>query len=212
MAAHDPDTGEPLTDDAIADQLVVFLIAGHDTTATTLAYSLWQLGRHPHMQDEVRREARACGSGTLTPENIGDLGYTMQVLHESLRLCPPGAIIARTAVDDVWIDGYLVAAGTVVIVSIYAIHRDPDLWDRPLRFDPDRFQHAAMKGLDRWQYLPFGGGRRSCIGDHFAMLEATLALATIIRDTEILSHRDDFPMAVPFTTVAAEPVMATVHR
>ena len=87
----------------------------------------------------------------------------------------------------------------------------PKLWDDPLRFDPDRFLPERSQGRSRWQYLPFGGGPRSCIGDHFAMLEATLALATIIRAARIESLGDDFPLATPFTVVAAAPIDARVH-
>jgi cytochrome P450 len=96
----------------------------------------------------------------------------------------------------------------MLIVGIYAMHRDPTLWDSPLAFEPDRFGRKNSRGRDRWQYLPFGAGPRSCIGDHFAMIEATLALATIIRRTEIDSVSEEFPMIVPFTTVAAEPILA----
>ena len=99
----------------------------------------------------------------------------------------------------------------MLAVGIYALHRDPALWDHPLVFDPDRFSPENSAGRDRWQYLPFGAGPRSCIGDHFAMLEATLALATIIRRTEIQSIDADFPIIVPFTTVAAAPIRAQVN-
>jgi cytochrome P450 len=97
------------------------------------------------------------------------------------------------------------------MVGIYAMRRDPALWEHPVVFDPDRFSPQNSKGRDRWQFLPFGGGPRSCIGDHFAMLEATLALATIIRRVEIRSLDYDFPLAVPFTMVAAGPIQARVH-
>lgn len=115
------------------------------------------------------------------------------------------------AAADIEVDGHRVEAGTMVAVGIYALHRDPALWDNPLVFDPDRFSPENSKGRDRWQYLPFGGGPRSCIGDHFAMLEATLGLATIIRLAEIRSLDNDFPLAVPFTTVAAAPIRARVQ-
>ena len=111
---------------------------------------------------------------------------------------------------DIDVDGYRVEAGTFLVVGIYALHRDPTRWHRPLAFDPDRFSAQNSSGRDRWQYLPFGAGPRSCIGDHFAMLEATLTLATIIRRTEIHSIDRDFPMIVPFTTVAAKPISARV--
>jgi cytochrome P450 len=109
------------------------------------------------------------------------------------------------------IDGYRVEAGTMVAVGTYAIHRDPALWDDPLVFDPDRFNPQNSKGRDRWQFIPFGGGPRSCIGDHFAMLEATLALTTIVRRTEILSLDGAFPLAVPFTMVAGAPIRALIR-
>jgi cytochrome P450 len=162
------------------------------------------------MQEQVRAEAIAIGERELTPDDVPALGYTVQVLHEALRLCPPGAATGRMAMKDIEVDGYRVEAGTMLIVGIYALHRDPALWDHPLTFDPDRFSPHNSNGRDRWQYLPFGAGPRSCIGDHFAMLEATLALATIIRHTEICSIDADFPMIVPFTTVAAAPIRARV--
>jgi cytochrome P450 len=112
---------------------------------------------------------------------------------------------------DIAVDGFRLEAGTLAVVGIYAMHRDPELWDDPLVFDPDRFSKERSAGRSRWQYLPFGGVRRSCVGDHFAMLEATLALATIVRQVEIRSLDDDFPVATPFTLVAAAPIRAQVQ-
>jgi cytochrome P450 len=213
IAATDPETGRGLCDDEICNELIVFLGAGHDTTATTLAYALWALGRHPEMQQRVAAEVAELGDRDLTPEDVPRLGYAVAVLHESLRLCPPGAAVGRTAVQDIAVDGYRIPRHTTLIAGVYAVHRDPQLWDDPLTFDPDRFATPNSKTRDRWQYLPFGAGPRSCIGDHFAMLEATLALATIIRQIDIRSLRGDFPLAVPFTTVAAEAIPARVlHR
>ncbi|KWX23476.1 cytochrome P450 [Mycolicibacterium wolinskyi] len=210
IAASDPATGKCLSDSEIRDELIVFMLAGHDTTATMLTYALWALGHHPDVQAKVRAEAVRIGDRAPTPEDLPDLGYTVQVLHEALRLCPPGAATPRIAMRDIEVDGYRVEAGTMLVVGIYALHRDPGLWDHPRAFDPDRFSPENAEGRDRWQYLPFGAGPRSCIGDHFAMLEGTLALATVIRRTEIQSIDPDFPMIVPFTTVAAEPIRAKV--
>ena len=167
-------------------------------------------GPPPRHAGQGRAEVTGIGDRELTPEDVPGLGYTIQVLHEALRLCPPAAATGRMAMQDIEVDGYRVEAGTMLVVGIYALHRDPALWDHPLVFDPDRFSPQNSKGRDRWQYLPFGAGPRSCIGDHFAMLEATLALATIIRRTEIQSIDPEFPMIVPFTTVAAAPIRARV--
>jgi cytochrome P450 len=210
IAATDPSIGVPLTDDDICNELIVFMLAGHDTTATTLSYALWALGHHPDMQDRIRVETAAIGDRELTPDDVHRLTYTVRVLHEALRLCPPGPSIPRMITHDIEVDGHLVKAGTACAVGVYAMHRDPAIWDHPLQFNPDRFTPESTKARDRWQYIPFGAGPRSCIGDHFAMLEATLGLATIIRRTEICSLSDEFPLALPFTMVAAAPILAKV--
>jgi cytochrome P450 len=209
---RDPDTDEPLTDQDIRDELIAFLVAGHDTTATTLAYSLWQLGHHPDLQERVATEVRAIGDRSLTVADVPRLAYTVQVIHETLRLCPPAAAVGRLTMRDVIIDGRRVSAGTNVIIGIYALHRDPDLWEQPTRFDPDRFSPDRSAGRDRWQYIPFGAGPRSCIGDHFAMLEATIGLASIISLASVESLEPDFPLAVPFTMTAGAPIPARITR
>jgi cytochrome P450 len=212
LAATDPETGRGLTDDEIADELIVFLFAGHDTTATTLTYAMWELGRHPDIQARVAREVAALPDRTLEPDDVAQLSYTVQVLKESLRLCPPGPTGTRMATRDVAVGGYRVPAGTMLIVARLAVQRDPTLWSDPLSFDPDRFGPEQSRDRNRWQYIPFGGGPRSCIGDHFAMLEATLGLATFIRRAEIVSLGPDFPLAVPFTMVADGPIPARIRR
>jgi cytochrome P450 len=147
----------------------------------------------------------------LTVDDIPRLNYTVQVLRESLRLCPPAPTGTRMARRDIEVGGFRVRAGTMLVFGRMAVQRDPTLWDAPLKFDPDRFSSDNMKKLDRWQYIPFGGGPRSCIGDHFAMLETTLALATVIRRTEIESLEEEFPLAVHFTMVAGGPIRARVQ-
>jgi cytochrome P450 len=211
IAATDPVTGRALSDDDICNDLLIFMLAGHDTTATALTYALWALGHHREIQDRVAAEAADIGDRELTPEDVPRLGYTVQVLREALRLQPPAAGVARLAMRDIPVGGYRVEAGTIMAVGIYALHRDPALWDRPLVFDPDRFGPEAGKSRDRWQFVPFIAGPRSCIGEHFAMLETTLAMATIVRSLEIRSVDHDFPVALPFTTVADGPIRASVR-
>jgi cytochrome P450 len=211
IAAEDPVTGESLSDEEICEELIIFLFAGHDTIATTLAYALWALGRHPEYQDRVAAEVAELPRGPLTVDDISRLSYTVQVLRESLRLCPPAPTGTRLACRDIEVGGYRVPKGTMLVVGRMAVQRDPGLWDDPLKFDPDRFSPDNMKKLDRWQYIPFGGGPRSCIGDHFAMLETTLALATVIRRAEIDSVEEEFPLAVHFTMIAGGPIPARVR-
>lgn len=202
MDAHDPDTGTTLSDNDICDELVMFMFGGHDTISTTLTYTLWQLGQHPHIQQRVAEESRAIADRPLTAEDRSQLGYTTQVIHETLRLCPPAPALPRMVHHDIEVDGYRVKAGTFALVSLNALHRDPQLWETPLVFDPDRFSPERLTSIDRRQYLPFSAGPHSCMGDHFAMLEATLALATIIRDITITSTRTDFPTRMTLLKVA----------
>ena len=208
IAAVDPVTGDTLSDVDICNDLLIFMLAGHDTTATALTYALWALGHHGAVQDRVAAEVAEIGDREVTPDDVPRLEYTRQVLNETLRLCPPAAGVGRLALRDIAVDGYRVEAGSIVAVGIHAVHRDPALWDDPLVFDPDRFGPDACAKRQRWQFVPFAGGPRSCIGEHFAMLETTLALATIIRGVEIRSLDDDFPVEVPFTTVAKGPIRA----
>lgn len=209
LDATDPETGSTLTMDDIVDELMVFLVAGHDTTATSLTAALWFLGHHPAIQDEVAVEARAL-STPITMADLHQLPRVAQVLQEAMRLFPPAAALARRAEQDTTIDGWRIPKGTDVLVSIWAIHRDPAIWSQPTRFDPDRFLPELVKGRDRWAYLPFGGGPRSCIGDHFAMAEATIALATLLRRITIESVGSEFPITVPFTLTAKGPIPALV--
>jgi cytochrome P450 len=212
LAASDPQTGLPISDDDISNDLLIFMLAGHDTTATALTYSLWVLGHHPDIQDRVAAEASAIGDRELTPDDVPALGYTVQVLHEALRLCPPAAGVARLATRDIAVNGYRVEAGSLVAVGLYALHHDPDLWPNPMEFDPDRFSPQNVKARGRWQFLPFLGGGRPCIGEHFARLETTLALATTVRAMTVRSLDRDFDCEVPFTTVAKGPIRARVER
>jgi cytochrome P450 len=208
----DPVTGRPLTDRAISDELFVFIIAGHDTSSTTIAYSLWALGRNPVMQNKVAAEVAAIGDRTLTVDDVARLPYTVQVVHEALRQCPPASAVVRFTTRDAVADGYRIPAGTNILVGIHALHHDPAWWPDPADFDPDRFTSERSSGRDRWSYLPFGGGPRACIGQHFAMLEAVLGVASMVRSVEIVSANPDFPLAIPFTTTAAGPIPARVRR
>lgn len=211
LAAADPQTGQALADDDLAWELVTFIVAGHDTTATTLAYALWELGRHRDVQAAVAQEVAALGERPLRPADVDSLPLTVRVLHEAMRLCPPAPAIARQAREDVEIDGHRVPRGWNVVLNLYALHRDPAAWERPTQFDPERFTPERAAARSRWQYLPFGGGQRACIGDHFAMLEATIALATLVRDLE-LESLGGFDIEVGVTTHSASPVPVRVRR
>ena len=201
LRARDPDAlGADALDDAeIRDQVLIFLLAGHETTATALTFTLHLLGRHPDVQQRVRIEVeQVFGADDQGPtvERIAALAYTTQVIKEAMRLYPSAYGIGRRIPEGDLIDGYHLPPGADVLVSPWVTHRDPRVWEQPERFNPDRFTPEKEKQRHRYAYLPFGGGPRACIGQYFSMLEATLATASIIRAFGLHAP----PGPVPLTT------------
>src|SRR5262249_38836986 len=125
IAATDPETGQSLSDDEIRDEMIIFLFAGHDTTATTLTYALWSLGRHSDLQEQVLAEVAELGNRQLPPDDVPRRGFTVQVLQEALRLCPPGPTGTRMTTRDVEVAGFRVEAGTMLAVGRMSVQRDP---------------------------------------------------------------------------------------
>lgn len=183
LAARHPDTGEPMPPALVIDNLATLLEAGHETTAKALTWTLYLLARAPEWQDAVRAEARAelPASGPPSSQEIARLAITERVLKEAMRLYPPAPIMARTLTRPIELGGRVIPKGAQVVVPIFAIHRHQSLWRDPGRFDPDRFLPEAEKDRPRTQFMPFGAGPRICIGQAFAMLEAKVLLATLVR-------------------------------
>ena len=184
LGAADPETGRRMTDGEIRDNLMTFIIAGSDTSALTLTWSLYLLDRMPGMAARLRREADEAFAGAPDPRHvIGQLGYTRQFLDEVLRLFPPAPLLIRRANRDDDICGTRVRRGDMILAPIYALHRNPAVWDDPHRFDPNRFAPGAAQV--RYSYLPFGAGARACIGRGFALAEAQITLATLVRHFDV---------------------------
>jgi cytochrome P450 len=213
LAARDGE--ERLSDTEVRDQVLTFLIAGHETTATALTFALHLLGRHPGLQDDVRREARAAaGGGRLAAAALADLPLTGAVLREAMRLYPSVPIVPRLVAEEDEVLGHRLRAGSTVLVSPWTIHRHPDFWERPLEFDPARFAPGTEAGRHRYAWMPFGGGPRACIGQHFALVEAQLALAVILREHAVTSlvPTDRVPVDTLVTLHPTVPVLARVQR
>ncbi|MBM7069782.1 cytochrome P450 [Actibacterium sp. 188UL27-1] len=163
----------------IRDNLLAFIVAGHETTALTLAWSLYLCGGHPDIQERARSEAQWVLKGqTATAADVARLPYIRQIIDETLRLYPPAAFLSRMALEPDQILGSQVLHGDTLTIPVYAVHRHRALWDHPDRFDPDRF--ADPKSIPRYTYLPFGDGPRICIGARFAVQEAVIILATLL--------------------------------
>jgi cytochrome P450 len=139
------------------------------------------------------------------------LPYTVSVFQESLRLGGPTPGIVRIAREGMEVDGYRVQRGSLLMVGVYALHRDSSLRENPTEFDPDRFSAERSRGRDRWQFVPFGAGPRSCIGEQFAVTAATLELASVVRHWDLTSIKPDYPVSAPLTIVPAGPVPAVVR-
>ena len=190
MAATDGD--ESMTDLQLRDEVMTLILAGHETTANALAWTLLLLARHPEVVERLRAEVDTVLGGRLPAlADVGALAYTEQVIKESMRIYPPVWMIERQAIADDALGEYRIPAETLVGISPWTLHRDPAVYPEPERFDPDRFAPEAAAGRNRYSYLPFGGGQRTCIGNAFAMMEAKIILATLIDrfDFQLFSKR-----------------------
>ena len=209
MAARDSD-GHALSDPEIRDEISTFLVAGHETTAVALTWSLALLSAYPQARQRLEDEVNAVlGNGPADPEK---LPWTTAVISEAMRLYPPAWTIERTAVDHDDVCGTPVPAGSMVAVLPYLIHRNPDVWPNPAGFDPDRFLPGAPQ-RHRYAWIPFGGGKRGCIGAGFARLEAVLVLARLCRHFRLDLTGPGLPQPRGFVTLRpAAPVRMRLTR
>ncbi|GLW67976.1 cytochrome P450 [Kitasatospora phosalacinea] len=200
--------GEQLDATELREQVLIFLLAGHETTATSLTFALHLLGKHPEQQALAHREvADLLADGRRpTAADYAELPYLTRVLKEAMRLYPAAPAIGRRAVADTVIGGVPVPAGADVLVAPYVTHRHPDHWEDPERFDPDRFTPEREAARHRYAWFPFGGGPRACIGQHFSMLESVLALAALLRAFEVTAVDTDVPLGQGITLELGGPV------
>jgi cytochrome P450 len=180
LAARDQDTGEGMTDREVRDQVITLMLAGYETTANALCWTWYLLSQNPRPMRVLRDEVRSVlGGRTPTVADLQRLPYNRMVLDESMRLYPPAWILGRRAVAEDKLGEHVIPAGSVVAMSPYAMHRNPDLWDEPEEFRPERFTREQSVARTPFAYFPFGGGPRLCIGHNFALLEAQLITATV---------------------------------
>jgi cytochrome P450 len=181
IRARDED-GTSMTDAQVRDEAVTLFLAGHETTALALTYSLYLLATHPQCQDRVAAElAEVLGGRTPGLADLEGLKYTDAVVLEAMRLYPPAWVMARQALTEVEIGGFRFGKGAEFVMSPWVLHRDPRNFDAPAAFQPERWQGDLAQRLPRFAYFPFGGGPRVCIGNRFAMMEAKLVLATALQ-------------------------------
>lgn len=211
LAARD-DEGRQLDRRLIRDELMTFLVAGHETTASALAWALYELARHPDARAAVEAEADAIGvADGVGLAQVGELARARASLEEALRLYPPAWSIVRDAVVDDTINGYDIPAGTVLITCPFVTQRDPAYWESPDEYRPERFLSEDAAQRPAFAYFPFGGGSRRCIGERFALTQATMMVSRVSEAVR-LALEDPTPIApLPAVTLRpARPILARV--
>ena len=202
MRARDPETGQAMNDEQLVDNLLTFYLAGHETTAKALTWTLYLLARAPRWTEALKDEiARVTGGAAVAHEHVDKLLLVQQVLKESMRIYPPVPVMTRQAVAHTRLGPHEIKAGTSIVLSIYAIHRHRRRWDDPDAFDPTRFAPENEAKIPRYQYMPFGAGPRICIGMAFAMIEATAMLATMLRHARFAPVEGHEPLPVARVTL-----------
>ena len=197
LGGADPATGRKMTTAELRDNLLTFIVAGHETTALTLAWALYLCAFDPIVQDQARAEAQSVLQGrAATAADVPALPLIRRIVDETLRMYPPAAFLSRTARAADTLCGREIRPGDTVVLPIYALHRHHLLWDNPDAFAPARF--ADPKSIDRFAYLPFGDGPRICIGASFALQEAVIILATLLARHKFtrIAGKDPVPVMI----------------
>lgn len=181
--------GSPMPDGQLLDEVLILFTAGHETTANALSFTLFLLAKNPSIQDQVYGEVSKVDfedSNIDLLQGVMQLQFVKQCIEEALRLYPPAYVIDRVATEDDTFEDILLPKGTMVLMSIYELHRYSNFWERPLEFDPGRFKEADKKDYGDY-YYPFGAGPRICVGNNFAMYEMIIAIAEIVKKYSISS-------------------------
>jgi cytochrome P450 len=201
LEGEDPETGRSMSTAELRDNLLTFIVAGHETTALTLAWAFYLCAFDQDVQDKARAEAQSVLQGrTATAADLPNLPYCRMIIDEALRLYPPAALVSRTAQAPDTLAGREVKKGDTVMIPIYALHRNALLWDDPDAFRPKRFAEKPQ----RYAYLPFGDGPRICIGASFALQEAVIILATLLGKRRFFPVQGKTPDPVMILTLRPE--------
>lgn len=214
LTAQDAETGQPLSDKEIRDEIATIFFAGYETTTTTLSWVWYLLATHPAVREKLHTEISRVLSGSLPDsQHIRQMPLLDQVIKEVLRLYPAAWLFDREPVEATTIGGYPVRAGQTIFISPYLVHRNPACFAAPDEFRPERFSNDAEKSLPRFAYLPFGGGPRICIGQAFALHTMALVMATLIPRLQFeLTPGQTIRPAAAATLVPAGGIQMRVHR
>ena len=182
MNARDRETGDPMTERELIDEVMTLVVAGHETTASGLNWAWYLLARHPEVDARMHAEIAAAPERPAPSlEQMEELAYTGNVINEALRLYPPGWLLSRRTIEADVLGGFQIPAGTDVLLSPYLLHRHPKFWKEPEAFRPERFDAAHESERPRFAYIPFAAGPRHCIGESVALYEMLVHLYKVAR-------------------------------
>ncbi len=220
LMAVDEEGSGGMTNRQVRDEAITLFLAGHDTTANTLNWTFSLLAQHPEVEARLHAELdSALGGRAPTFDDLPRLRVAEMAIKEAMRLYPPAWIISREAVQDLWLKGHRVKQGTIIFISPYALHRNPQWFEKPTQFIPERFDEGAEERIPKYAYIPFSAGPRICIGNSFALMEARLILATLAQQVRLslppghivepeplvtLRPKDGLPMRITERQVVAE--------
>jgi cytochrome P450 len=197
LLAKDEENGLQLTDEQVRDEAMTLFLAGHETTAQAMTWSWYLLAKHPACFAKLRAEGAP---------------YALRVMKEAMRLYPPAFVIARSALRETSIGGFKVNKDEIIFIAPWLLHRNPRFFEDPLRFDPDRFLPEREARIEKFAYIPFGGGRRICIGNQFALMEGQIILSTIAQHVEMELLQKDAPKIQPLLTLRPRNLQIAIHR
>lgn len=202
LQAADPESGQGLTDAEVAANIVTFIGAGHETTANTLTWALYLVSQADEVREELEAEVDGIDLGSLDAGDLFErLPFSRAVIEEAMRLYPPAPNLSRTAIEPDVAAGTIIPGGANVYMPPYVLHRHRLLWDEPDFFRPHRFMPGRRESIDRYAYLPFGAGPRICVAAQFALMEAVIVLATLVKTARVVFSGESPPRAVQRITL-----------
>jgi cytochrome P450 len=202
MDAVDEETGEQMSDKQLRDEILTIFVAGHETTNIALAWTFYLLYKNPGKLEILLKEIdEHITNDDVKPETFRNMPYLKLVIEESMRIYPPAWIMGRKAIQEDFVEGNKLHAGENIVMPIYLVHHDSELWENPETFIPERFLPENLKEKHKYAYFPFGGGPRLCIGNNFAIQEMQIALALILKNFNIQISDNFVPTLDPLVTL-----------
>ena len=212
LDARYEDNGEPMSNEKLIDEILILFVAGHETSANALSWTLYLLCQHPHYIEAIRNESSVLNNHNINMDTVKQLSLTERVIQEAMRLYPPAWITDREALTETEIKGINISKGEMVVPYIYGCHRNPAHWEKPEVFDPDRFLPERIKARAPFAYLPFGGGPRFCIGNNFSMMEMQLTIAYLCKNFNFSMENFDIEIKPLVTLRPAENMMMKFNK